>query len=274
MFQYSNEPRQDFGHFQTAGGHTLGFQCYHRGDSQLQRIKEQGVTSHFLAQRRKLVSWLSGRQLQHAIVVRIFDDTNVWVAPHKRVVPESGPDAAPHDGPQNSEGSDEDAQGPCKQRRKGTCGRQGKRKVCPLLGIIQRIFARTLPNEAAGHGQSRLKAVQVPSQVLPKAGCWNVTCVLWSVGPHCGVGSRLLLLLAPGKQANTQTIYQRLQRWSCLTPGQHSQQMGGQELQNAWSLLRFKILATCCFEALALVLCETYVRLQGPRLLRLDMISW
>ncbi|CAE7291626.1 unnamed protein product, partial [Symbiodinium sp. KB8] len=46
--------RQNYSHFQTADGDIAGYQGYQRVDSNLQRMKELGVVSHFVAQRDKL----------------------------------------------------------------------------------------------------------------------------------------------------------------------------------------------------------------------------
>ena len=124
-FCWSAVLRQDYGHFQGADGSTGVFQCYRRGEANLQRIQQQGVISHFFAQRRALVAWLGGGSddratlAHHAVVTRIYDDTNVWIAPQKRVAAEEG--AAD----QASAGG-LGAADPKKSR--GTVGRQGKRK--------------------------------------------------------------------------------------------------------------------------------------------------
>ena len=136
----------------------------------MQRIKEQGCISHFLAQWQALLAWLGGRELQHAIAVRIFDDTNVWVAPQKNLAVAHSQDA---DGAEDDDSPDEsdprelrDAAGELPAT--SDVGRQGKRKVSPLLGIVQRVFVRTPAADGAA-GKLESAQIHVPSQVLPKA---------------------------------------------------------------------------------------------------------
>ena len=173
--------RQDFGHFETSDGVTTGFQSHHRCDSQMQRIKEQGVVSHFLAQRRSLLSWLGDREPQHGLVVRIFDDTNVWVAPQKKRVSSTDAEAR-EDGQADSDhetapapGLDISSAGDNSQKPKvgPDVARLGKRKVSPLLGMIQRIFIRRKPREGVADLLESAQ-VHVPSQVLPKAS-WHAS---------------------------------------------------------------------------------------------------
>ncbi|CAE7224835.1 unnamed protein product, partial [Symbiodinium sp. CCMP2456] len=134
-----NSAAQNYSHFQTADGDIAGYQGYQRVDSNLQRMKELGVVSHFVAQRDKLVSWLAGagagQGLRHAVVVRVFDDTNVWVAPSHRALPNVQAEA-------EAAGEHPAEEALPENRGKKTAGKQGKRKVSPLLGIIQKIFVR------------------------------------------------------------------------------------------------------------------------------------
>ena len=41
------------------------------------------------------------------------------------------------------------------------------------------------------------------------------------------------------------TIYQRLLRWSCLSCGSHSKEMGGAELDKSWQSMPLKVLGSC-----------------------------
>ena len=163
--------RQDFGHFEAENGQTLGFQSIHRGDSQLQRIKERGVVSHFLAQRSALLDWLSRPSLRHAVVVRIYDDTNVWTVPQKRTQ-EAEPEMDDHAGGH--------AAGAGADNRKSSVGRLGKRKVSPLMGMIQRVFVRS---QADGCLHDRLQYAQIhaPAQILPKAYHFVIRVCTWFV---------------------------------------------------------------------------------------------
>ena len=124
-------------------------------------MKELGVVSHFVAQRDKLVSWLGGagegQRLRHAVVVRVFDDTNVWVAPCKRALPNVQAEA---------EAAGEQPAEEAENRGKKTAGKLGKRKVSPLLGIVQKIFVRGPDSESP----MDFARVHAPSHVLPKAG--------------------------------------------------------------------------------------------------------
>ena len=171
-----------------------------RGDSNLQRIKARGVVSHFLAQRRALCHWICSQKPLHAVVVRVYDDTNIWIAPcQAHSLTELDGDDEP--GPQH----DQHAQAST------AVGRLGKRKVTPLMGLVQRIFL------TSSDGRS-VAQVHTPAQVLPKA--------------------------------NTQTIYSRLQRWAVLSCHGQSEHMGGAEMDTAWRSVPFKVLATCASAAL------------------------
>ena len=153
-------PRQDFGHFEAENGQTLGYQSTHRGDSQLQRIKERAVVSHFLAQRKALLDWLSRPSLRHAVVVRIYDDTNVWIAPQKRTQQAETDDHAGGDAAGDDAGA-----------KKRNVGRLGKRKVTPLMGMIQRVFMRS-PGDDGLSDRLEYAQIHAPAQLLPKAITW------------------------------------------------------------------------------------------------------
>ena len=208
------------GFFEEENGSASCFQLLRRAQHSLQNIKERGVVSHFQAQRRELISWLSDRSNRsrgprHAVIIRIYDDTNVWVHPQKRRC-----GLAPGEGEQEEgagEGEVEDAveaeaAGPASAQQQSAVGRAGKRKVCPLLGLVQRIFVR-LPAVEGEPARMDVAQVHVPAQVLPKA--------------------------------NTQTIYTRLQRWAALSCSAQSEQMGGANMDAAWKSVPFKVLATC-----------------------------
>ena len=163
--------RQEFGHYQSADGNTDVFQSYRRGDHSLQHIQEKGVISHWFAQQRALLSWLgSGIEAaprpRHAIVTRVFDDTNVWTVPSKRIAPQEGEQAPEQAGKEDCKA----AQG----TKGGGVGRQGKRKVSPLLGMLQNILVRSCHEEQA-EGTLKFARVHTPAQVLPKARSHAVT---------------------------------------------------------------------------------------------------
>lgn len=129
------------------------FQYKSDGGRTLWRIKQAGLLSHVDAQKKKLGDFVSGR-LEHGIVVRIADDANLWVSPEPRKKTEGDAklnaaffplaDGVPD--PHN------------------TVGKLGKKKVCPVLGMIQRFLVRRT-------GQCRPESISIhaPAQVLPKA---------------------------------------------------------------------------------------------------------
>ena len=165
----SNCLRQQYGHFKSGDGTIVGYQGSQRIDSNLQRLKARGVVSHFLSQRAQLVNWLlgcgGGQPLQHAIVVRIFDDTNVWVSPERKTFSEPEEDVP--GGVEEHEQRQDDEEN--EQGQKKGSGKQGKRKVSQLLGIVQKIFARKQDSSVD------FARIHTPSQVLPKAGStWSV----------------------------------------------------------------------------------------------------
>ena len=204
--------RLDMGFFEEEDGNAACFQLLRQAERNLEAIKERGVVSHFIAQRKALLSWLVARTPRHAVIVRIFDDTNVWVHPQKHVSGDGGDEhEKEHDeATQAAQDASEAVPG---SKEKLTVGRAGKRKVSPLLGMIQRIFLRLPPSLSAERQRIDMAQIHVPAQVLPKA--------------------------------NTQKLYSRLQRWSVLSLEKQSPQMGGGETQTAWSSVPFKILATC-----------------------------
>ena len=137
----------------------------------MQRIKELGCTSHFLAQRRQLLAFLGKEMPKHAAVVRVFDDTNVWLAPDGRAangdLGEAGAQqerARNGNGNGNSENENDNGE----RELKSGSGKQGKRKVSTLMGLIQRVFIRRQGAEE-GKAPLDLAQVHVPSQILPKA---------------------------------------------------------------------------------------------------------
>ena len=102
----------------------------------------------------------------HCIFTRMYDDTNVWVTPERGV---QGLDSVenlddPVDDQPGPEGEDEHENAAEGSKTKG---RAGRRKVVPLLGMLQWVTAR----RSGAPEAEALETVQlhVPSQVLPKA---------------------------------------------------------------------------------------------------------
>ena len=95
------------------------------------------------AQRSQLVQWLERRDGAHAIVVKILDDTNVWVDPSLK---KESPTCAEQDDAGDNR---------CVKKRS---------KVAPMLGMIQRVSVREKGAQCAETIQ-----LHAPSQILPKA---------------------------------------------------------------------------------------------------------
>lgn len=144
----------------------VGYQNETRGDSQLSRFKKVATISHINGQKQALQRWLSGQDVQHVIVTRTFDDTNVTVAPSVRVSKKVAVD----DSQEFSQGQPSQLHGtdlPSEIQAAPTTatGKLGQRRESSLLGIVQRVSIRR------SQQQSLLTAqLHCPSQILPKAG--------------------------------------------------------------------------------------------------------
>lgn len=132
-------------------GQMVGYQSETRGDSQLTRMKKTAAVSHMRAQQTAFLSLLNRPGVAHLIVTRTYDDTNVTVAPTTKVVQAD-----------NAAGAIED-QDLDQQPLFTTAGKLGRRKVSPLLGIIQRVTVRSSTADVLESAQ-----LHSPSQVLPK----------------------------------------------------------------------------------------------------------
>ena len=122
--------------------------------------------SHVEAQYAGLVSLLQSGCVKHIAGIRIVDDTNAWVAPQQQATIE----AAFHPEDLVDDGSDPHL---CQAKKTSSnSGKQGKRKVCQVLGLIERLVIRK---------DRDLDIVQLhaPAQVLPKA---NAGTLLHRVG--------------------------------------------------------------------------------------------
>ena len=129
-------PRQTYSYFNQADGTVAGFQSYGRSDSQLKRYKQVGAVSHVEAQYAGLVSLLQSGCVKHIAGIRIVDDTNAWVAPQQQATIE----AAFHPEDLVDDGSDPHL---CQAKKTSSnSGKQGKRKVCQVLGLIERLVIR------------------------------------------------------------------------------------------------------------------------------------
>lgn len=92
--------------------------------------------SHVEAQYAGLVSLLQSGCVKHIAGIRIVDDTNAWVAPQQQATIE----AAFHPEDLVDDGSDPHL---CQAKKTSSnSGKQGKRKVCQALGLIERLVIR------------------------------------------------------------------------------------------------------------------------------------
>ena len=154
--------RQEFFQFFDHEGKLSGYSETVRKDSALARYKIIALASHLDAQKAAFSAWLQQRQPMHCIFTRIYDDTNVFVSPERGTLgAEVGDPIADQQGEEeaeNGEAEDEQFEGRVQ-------GRTGRRKVSPLLGMLQWVTVRQ-------NAASSLETVQlhVPSRVLPKAG--------------------------------------------------------------------------------------------------------
>ncbi|OLP73240.1 hypothetical protein AK812_SmicGene47596, partial [Symbiodinium microadriaticum] len=129
------------------------------------------LLSYVKAQRAALLQWLSSGRCLHAVFVRITDDTNVYVSP------QAGPERNTDDLVQKLLEQDDPEQQDDPQQHdgegKGAVGRTGRRKVMPLLGVLQWATVRRVGAGMQMPAAGELSTVQlhVPSQILPKANC-------------------------------------------------------------------------------------------------------
>ena len=114
-----------------------------RKDHTLQKMRCVGLVSHVTEQAKALVRWFGKEPVGHAIFIRQYDDTNIAVAPS------------------NMENLDETPQ----------AGRQGRRRIAPLLGMLQHVCLRRA-NKYGDLHHTGTECIQLhtPSQVLPKVG--------------------------------------------------------------------------------------------------------
>ena len=122
------------------------------------------------AQRAALLQWLSSGRCLHAVFVRITDDTNVYVSP--QAGPDRNTDALVQKLLEQDEQDDlQDDNGTEQGIGKSTVGRSGRRKVMPLLGVLQWATLRRAGTDMQEVAAGELSTVQlhVPSQILPKA---------------------------------------------------------------------------------------------------------
>ena len=152
--------RSEFYYFSDPTGAPAGFSGVSRKDSQLARFKYIGVLSHLRAQAAGLVRWVA-KGGSWAILSRQFDDSNVWVSPERsesRLEQSVDSDGAGADEPD----SEDEAQAA------SSAGRQGRRRVAQILGMLQTLSIRRAASIAEG-GELDSTRIYVPSQVLPKA---------------------------------------------------------------------------------------------------------
>ena len=198
---------EDFSYFEDEYGNLQGYSTTSRVDSQVFRAKAVGVLSHVQAQKDALLEWLGKQAKSHVILTRICDDTNapclrpmttripfcrvtsrrqcvlilhgLLIAQvlkftsnhivqclfslhcHKVWIQRGGPVKKPE--------NQENAQSSRPQEKK-------TRKVSPVLGIIQKVAARSQ------HGVLQFAQVHAPSQVLPKARSYH--CRIQFLGLH------------------------------------------------------------------------------------------
>ncbi|CAE7274498.1 unnamed protein product [Symbiodinium sp. CCMP2592] len=214
--------RQEYFQFFDHEGNISGYAGTTRKDSGLSRYKCIGLLSHMVAQKNSFMRWLRDMKPVHTIFVRIFDDTNIYVSP------ETGP-------PKAADTEEDDTQECGKEERDeeeeegGLCatgskrGRTGRRKVQPLLGMLQWAVARR--SDSRKSALDAVESVQLfaPSQVMPK----------------------VLLIPIPIFQANAATLLHRVGKW--MLPGDETPpaHLGGEALGSILREIPFKVVLTC-----------------------------
>ncbi|CAE7874586.1 unnamed protein product, partial [Symbiodinium necroappetens] len=156
---------QEYFQFFNGKGDITGYAATTRKDGALSRYKAVGLLSHLVAQKQGFMQWLRGLKPVHCIFVRIFDDTNVYVTPEAGPAKGADVDLEGADLTEERE-EDEQEQQPvlgCKR------GRTGRRKVQPLLGMLQWAVARRSDRQRAAADAVESVQLFAPSQVMPKA---------------------------------------------------------------------------------------------------------
>ena len=120
-----------------------------RKDGQLGRMKMVGIVSHLNSQRSALEQWLRASPISHMLLIRTTDDTNVVVGSQTEKLADEG----------SSDNEAEDLPSTTKVR--------SKRRVVPLLGMIQEVSVRRTD---CLDSVDKLESVRLhaPSLVLPK----------------------------------------------------------------------------------------------------------
>ena len=124
-----------------------------------------GILSHLQGQAKALLRWLGSSRVSHFIYVRMFDDTNIWTSPHKKIL---------DDGEEQEELIEDDPEAASACSGKNS-GRQGRKRVSPALTMIQYLTLRRLSSATAimaGEDCMPESArIFCPCQILPKACC-------------------------------------------------------------------------------------------------------
>ena len=139
--------RQESFEFVDEDGQMQQYSSTTRKTKTLSNMKIVALVSHVEAQSTALLTWLSKAPVGHAIFVRQYDDTNVWVAP-------------------TADASDPDAE----DNQVKKVGKLGRRRCAPLLGILQHVFVRRVDQYEADTSAESVQ-IHAPSQILPKVGC-------------------------------------------------------------------------------------------------------
>ncbi|CAE7247860.1 unnamed protein product [Symbiodinium sp. CCMP2592] len=122
--------------FCDADGQPAAYTRTCRKDTALARCKAIALLSYVKAQHAAVLQWLSKGPCHHAVFVRITDDTNVFVSP--QAGPDRNTDALVQKLLEQDEQDEfQDGSGNEKGIGKSTKGRSGRRKVMPLLGVLQ-----------------------------------------------------------------------------------------------------------------------------------------
>lgn len=127
-----------------------------QSDRQAKRFRAIGVLSHVQAQRAELSNFLQSG-MRHLILVRVADDTNIWI--------------------QGTNNSEEDASKKTKAK-----------KMVSVLGMCQSLAARR-----SDHVPLQFVTIHAPSQVLPQANAFTIRHRLqkWSVLSSAGSGKHI-----------------------------------------------------------------------------------
>jgi hypothetical protein len=150
----SNKRAQQLAVVESGGGEMLSYNFTSDLSKQFKRVRALGLCSHLEAQEDALLRWFQASASDHAIIIRIADDTNMWIQSRK-------PDT------KNMLGQAQGQEGQIAQTDVSSV-----KKTAQVLGLIERVALRR-----THQGQPfMMDIVQVhsPNQVLPQANAYTI----------------------------------------------------------------------------------------------------